>query len=217
MDAETPARNPLQYATPVRPDDVDVRRHPEHFHLELGPMPASLFVATLMPHLVFPVLVITAMTVLTFPARHRTSIAEVAIGLQVLLSLRVVVRLSRHRHVARSIGATAECVYYSNAYTGGRPDALLRRDLSSIGVRRVWWQPWLFDLVAVPKSKFFSLSGGSTEPIVLLTGLDRAVLQQIAADVRQVRESSDAALSPPDTSEHAVLRHERNVTPPCPP
>jgi hypothetical protein len=196
MAAETLPKNPIPYATPVRPDDVDVRREPGRFHVDLGPMPASLFVATLIPHLVLPALALTAGVGLFFAQGLRPSIAWAVIMFCALASLRVVIPLARHRHVPRTIGATSECVYHSDAGTRGRPDSLLRRNLSSIGVRRLWWQPWVFELVAVPKYKFLTLTAQETQPFVLLSGLDRAALEAIAAELRHAPESTPGVPAP---------------------
>src|SRR5687767_2501229 len=106
MAGETPQQNQLAYATPVHTGDVNVLQRPGHFHVDLGPMPAALFVAELIPHLVLPALVLAGLVALSLGAtnfRPTPFLTVVVLG-ALLPSLRPVVRLSRHRHVPRSVG-----------------------------------------------------------------------------------------------------------------
>jgi hypothetical protein len=104
-------------------------------------------------------------------------------------------RVARPRGGERIVGATSEHVYYSDGLSPGRPANLVRAESVDIGVRPNWWRPWVYELVAAPKT------GGSParardaavplDPVVLLSDLDRGVVERIAAGlVRSTATSS---------------------------
>jgi hypothetical protein len=177
----------LNYATAPRPDPVEVHADPIEFHLGLPPVSTGLFVAMLAPYAVLPLLVVGFIGLLSGAGREFLQamwfcLAGVALG-----STLMIVRLSRHRHVERTVGATAGFVYYSDARTAGEPSMLLRRDLVDVRVRRCWWRPWIWELVAVPPRRIFAMTAEvPLEPVVLLLDLSRARLDRIAAGFKQV-------------------------------
>jgi hypothetical protein len=149
-------------------------------------MSTATFIATLAPKALHLGVVIGLVAWIYHTRQRPVGFYWLMMGAGVLASILVLLRVARYRMMPRMVGATRDTVYYRDASTGGRVVELPRQDLSSIGVRRSAFR--LYHVVAVPKTKSFMLTLKSTEPIVLLTALDRDTLERIAAALRDVPE-----------------------------
>ena len=199
MDAVNAPRTQLDYAPPLQPNAVDIRRAADGIDVLVGPMPAWVFVTAILPHafLLAAVAVLVGWTF--YPPRRAVSHDLLLIGLvtgvSVLGAAVNVALLLRHRLIPRALGASPGSIYFSDARTGGKPRRFVAADISAIGVRRRWWCPWILELVAVPRYQLLTFRKQTTAPIVLLAGLDRATLQQIASDLREMLKSRSDATS----------------------
>jgi hypothetical protein len=183
----------LNYASPPRPDPFEVHADPVHFHLGLPPVSNRLFAAMLIPYVVGPLLLIGGLTALTFVLHDGVGGLWAGTVIFAATAVGLVIRLARCRNVERTVGATADFIYFSDARTAGEPATLLRRDLVDVRVRRSPFRPWIWELVAVPPRKLFVVrSDVPLEPVVLLFGLDAAMLERVAADLRRVPKAPTA-------------------------
>ena len=72
MDAVNAPRTQLDYAPPLQPNAVDIRRAADGIDVLVGPMPAWVFVTAILPHALFlaAVVVLVGWKVLHPPRRR---------------------------------------------------------------------------------------------------------------------------------------------------
>lgn len=196
MGGENPHVGHLTYALPARPEDgTHVHRESDAVRFELGPIPTEIFVTSLIAQALLFIILSASLLASSFPYRSAVTWALVAFwGVELVVT---VIRIACHRLTPRVVGATPEHVFYSGPTTGGKVVTLPRAGLESIGVRRSWWRPWVFELVAVSKApQFWTLkSTASRGPLVLLLDLDHAVVSRLAMELRDVPAAPLPALS----------------------
>jgi hypothetical protein len=192
MVDETPE---LTYAAPLGKGEVRHHHGEDGVRFELGFPPTEVFVTRVAAEALLTAL-LAGLTLLTTPREAGWRLAIV--GLWGLAFTETIVRLARHRHTFRVIGATPERVFYSGPHTRGKHVTIPRSDVESIGVRRSLWRPWVFELVAVCRPpRFWSVSAKPRGPVVLLTDVDHSALTRMAAAVRDVPRPAVPTPCPP--------------------
>lgn len=193
MTGETSNPQPLGYAVPADPADIgQAQRDEQGFQVDLGPMPTEIFIAALVPHAVW---LVGVGLWLFASVRWNAGYDWIIVTVYVLAAVLAILRLTRQRMVNRTVGGTAESIYYRGPETGGKTVLVDRSKVESIGVRRSWWRPWMFELVAVRKKRFWTFSSEAQGVVVLLLDLDYGAMARLAMELRDVPGATGPVLS----------------------
>jgi hypothetical protein len=173
----------LTYAAPLARGEALHHHGDDGVRFELGPVSTDIFVTRIVAKALYTTFV-ASLALRPIPA---TRWRLLVVGLWALDITVTVLRATRHRLTSRVVGATPDNVFYSGPHTRGELLSIPRSDVESVGVRRSWWRPWVFELVAVRRApRFLSASTKHYGPVVLLIDLDYSLLASMAAAVRDV-------------------------------
>jgi hypothetical protein len=192
MSDDTLTPNTLSYAASDEPAAIGQACRDDHgFRIDLGPMPTSIFIAVLLPHAIC--LGVIGFGVFDTFRRADGCYHWPMIALGLVAGTVLLAQVTRYRSVGRTVGGTAEQIYYSGPETWGDAVCIERATVESIGVRRSWWRPWVFELVAIRRKASSTLSGDSEKSVVLLLGVNHDAMARLAMELRDV----PAAAAPP--------------------
>jgi hypothetical protein len=194
---DKPVATPLPYARPIHAGELDIVRHAEtEMRIDLGPLPTSLFIATVMPWALLTGFLLGFLAWTS--ARHGGFWRDLlSVSGALVPAVSALVMWSKYRHHPRVVGVAEGQVFYSDARTRGQPMGIRPAEVTALRVYRSWWRPWIFELTTVPAPKWLGIS--ATSPVVLLIGFDWRALDRIrwelsvALGLETTTRSPDAA------------------------
>jgi len=194
----------LPYATPPATTDLNVVRQEDGIHIDLGPPPLSLLLASIVPPTL--ILAVSLALVACHWIGHNWNWGFGAPLISISVPcLSYILMLCWYRNIPRSVGVAEGMLYYSDAGTGGAPTGIKSREVSELRVFRSWWRPWIFELTTLPPAKFLSIYTSS--PVVILTGSDWRFLDRVRWELSNALGLT--ILSGPSTPEAPRIRWSR--------
>jgi hypothetical protein len=170
----------LQYETPLRTEEVRVHRSDRDLTVEVGPISVRALVVQMVPVVAGALLLCAiAVAIVVDPRQPRTR-AWVGMPIAAVVAIFYALAVFRNRNKPRRVMVVGRQLCFDNglglglrSLSGDRPWRLV--------VRRRWWMPWHVRLEAVPQLGFWALHHPrANEPVVLLSGLSRSMLKEIA-------------------------------------
>ena len=189
--ADPPLASPAPPLIVYERRTLGIHPTPDGLHIEIGPMPASAFVVMLLPRVLS---MLVGVIFIAIAAYTSWNLALILAALLTVLAIYSTVRVSRHRGARRQIIVHAGELAYTSPLTAGMQLGVIHT-IGRIEVRRCPEMPWVWKLVVLPpRIKFFTSSlptaGVST---TLLIDSDRALLQQIAAELKNASGLMEAS------------------------
>jgi len=167
------------------------------FRIELGPVSTQSFLITILPPAIF--LVFCSAASILF-AWRRDIFGVLCFPLLTLLSMYVLIRMSRHRNLHQQITVMDAELSYSGPSTAGL-DIDVIHPISRFEVGRYLGVTWIWRLtVRPPKPPFLTWAlHGPTESSTLAISPDRASLLLVAQELRSAFRLSDNPSTPSET------------------